>query len=108
MFLDIGRRNRIVVDALKWRLATTAEYFDDRRKVKKVRFEINQAIFRYTKSLAAPLYHTNPTSTADYIAKMSVEEAPERVAVGISFGNSYSSFAYTNAVRRLGYWRIRF
>ncbi|KAE9962176.1 hypothetical protein BLS_000705 [Venturia inaequalis] len=27
---------------------------------------------------------------------MSVEEAPERVAVGISFGNSYSSFAYTN------------
>lgn len=30
---------------------------------------------------------------------MSEETSPQRVAIGISFGNSYSSIAYTTGVR---------
>lgn len=30
------------------------------------------------------------------------EETPGRVAIGLSFGNSYSSFAYTNSVSATG------
>lgn len=86
--------------ALMWRLGRL-EYFDHRRKakVKKVPFKINQRTFGYTKTPTSPLSHTNPASTTGCTIEMSVEEAPERVAVGISFGNSYSSFAYTNTVR---------